>query len=524
MQIARDLAGFSMAQADILRKAMGKKIADLLAEQKEKFIDGCVKNGIYKDLAEKIFSFIEPFADYGFNRSHAACYALIGYQTAYLKARWPVEFMAALLTADQQDSDRVAIEIEECRKMGFKILAPDINESFDTFTVITDKTKENKAVGENVKLDTIRFGLNAIKNVGQHIVEVIIDERKASGPYKDIFDFLTRVTDRDLNKKSLESLIKCGAFDNFGDRGFFLSNLEKLLDFNKEVSKNLNSKQESLFASKADLSSFSRPQLNKGEKIKDLVKINWEKELLGLFISNHPILMFKEKLEPFVSSIKSLSINQNKDLIIISGVITNIKKIITRSGESMIFAKIEDPSASLEILVFPKLFKENLDIWQEGSIILVAGSLSEKDSDLKLLTNFVEIINPDLANDSIENFKKKLFNFKKDNPRGFLKNNNKNKVKKPEKKEKKVIVEKTNKKISPLKIIIKNDLGLNDLSNLKNTLDAYPGDDPVYFKVTIKGKAKILKSELKTKNSKEIKKIIQENFSQFLNVLSSDNK
>ncbi len=521
MQIARDLAGFSMAQADILRKAMGKKIADLLAEQKEKFIDGCVKNGIYKDLAEKIFSFIEPFADYGFNRSHAACYALIAYQTAYLKAHWPVEFMAALLTADQQDSDRVAIEIEECRKMGFKILAPDVNESFDTFTVITKNTKDNKAVSEDVKLDTIRFGLNAIKNVGQHIVEMIIEERKANGPYQDIFDFLSRVTDRDLNKKSLESLIKCGAFDNFGDRGFFLNNLEKLLDFNKEVSKNIDSKQVSLFASAPDLNTFSRPQLNEGKKINELVKINWEKELLGLFISNHPISMFKDKLDPFVSTIKSLSINQNKDLIIISGVITVIKKIITRQGESMIFAKIEDPSASLEILVFPKLLKENPDIWQEGNIILVAGALSEKDTDLKLLTNFIEIINPDLVNESIENFKKKLFNFKQNNPRGMLRRNYKSKEKKPtENKVKKLV----NKRISPLKIIINKDLSSKTLVDLKKTLANYPGDDPVYFKIIVKGKAKILKSEIKTKNNQELQKIIQENFSQFLNILSSDDK
>jgi len=522
MQIARDLAGFSMAQADILRKAMGKKIADLLAEQKQKFIDGCVKNGIYKDLAEKIFSFIEPFADYGFNRSHAACYALIGYQTAYLKAHWPVEFMAALLTADQQDSDRVAIEIEECRKMGFKILPPDINESFDTFTVITKNTKENKSVGEGVKLDTIRFGLNAIKNVGQHIVEIIIDERKANGPYQDIFDFLTRVTDKDLNKKSLESLIKCGAFDKFGDRGFFLNNTEKLLDFNKEISKNINSKQVSLFANKPDLSSFSRPQLNEGEEINELVRINWEKELLGLFISNHPLSMFKEKLEKFVSPIKSLSINQNKNLIIVSGVVTAIKKIITRAGESMIFAKIEDPSASLEILVFPKLLKENPDIWQEGNIILVAGSLSEKDSDLKLLTNFVEIIKPDLANESIENFKKKLFKFKQENPRGIFKRNFKNQekkeIKKPE--EKKIV----NEKVSPLKIIIKKELSSKNISDLKNVLDNYPGSDPVYFKVIINGKAKVLKSELKTKNSPEVEKIIQENFSKVLNIISSNDK
>ena len=520
MQIARDLAGFSMAQADILRKAMGKKIAHLLAEQKQKFIDGCVKNGIYKDLAEKIFSFIEPFADYGFNRSHAACYALIGYQTAYLKAHWPVEFMAALLTADQQDSDRVAIEIEECKKMGFNILPPDINESFDTFTVITEKTKENKAVGENVKLDTIRFGLNAIKNVGEHVVEVIIEERKANGYYQDIFDFLTRVTDKDLNKKSLESLIKCGAFDNFGDRGYFLNNLEKLLEFNKQISKNINSKQVSLFADKPDLSSFSKPQLLDGEKVKDLDMVNWERELLGLFVTSHPLEMFKENLNSFVSPIKSLTVN-TKDLVIVSGVITTIKKIITRSSESMIFAKIEDPTASLEILVFPNLLKENPDIFQEGNILLIAGSISQKDDDLKLLSNFAEVIVPDFANDSIEKFKKKLYDWRQNNPngiRGYKHKEKKEKQEKPKNNQvKKMKTENINTK--PLKIVIKNQLNEDQLADLKNTLANYSGDDPVYFKLTINGKAKVLKTDLKTKNSNELIKNLQEKFSQDLIVL-----
>jgi DNA polymerase-3 subunit alpha len=169
MEIARSLAGFTMGGADVLRKAMGKKIPELLAQQKEKFIEGCVKNGINKELAEKVFSFIEPFAGYGFNRSHAACYAVIGYQTAYLKAHYPAEFMAALLTSDQQDTDRIAIEIEECRAMGIEVLAPDINESFASFTVVS---------GEKNNKEFIRFGLNAVKNVGGHIVEVIIKEER----------------------------------------------------------------------------------------------------------------------------------------------------------------------------------------------------------------------------------------------------------------------------------------------------------------------------------------------------------
>ncbi|MFH0891892.1 MAG: DNA polymerase III subunit alpha, partial [Candidatus Falkowbacteria bacterium] len=210
MQISRVLAGFTKGEADVLRKAVGKKILELLIEQKTKFIDGCIKNSLSRPLAEKIWAFIEPFAGYGFNRSHAACYALIAYQTAYLKAHWPTEFMAALLTADQQNIDRLAIEIEECKRMGIEVRQPDINQSFETFTVVTSGTATNQVVKASEEVKTVRFGLHAIKNIGENISKVLIGERKANGPYKDLSDLLERVTDKDLNKKSLESLIKSG--------------------------------------------------------------------------------------------------------------------------------------------------------------------------------------------------------------------------------------------------------------------------------------------------------------------------
>ncbi len=519
MQIARDLAGFSMGQADILRKAVGKKIIELLAEQKEKFIDGCVKNGIYKDLAEKIFSFIEPFAGYGFNRSHAACYALIAYQTAYLKTHWPVEFMAALLTADQQDSDRIAIEIEECRKMGFKIMPPDINESFDSFTVVTKGTKENKAVGEKAKVDTIRFGLKAIKNVGEHIVEEIIKERKKEGPYQDVFDFLTRITDKDLNKKSLESLIKSGALDSFGDRGFFLANLEKLLQFNKEISKNLNSKQSNLFADTPAFSSFNQPRLLAGAEIKEMEKINWEKELLGLYITRHPLSMFAEQLAGLIRPINSLAAKTAEGPVIVAGVITVIKKIITRSGESMMFVKLEDPGASLELLIFPRLLKENPSIWLEGNLIIAEGLLSEKDSDLKLLVNLASQLDIQSAQQSIEEFKKKLLiwrqknghNFKSTNKRGKKINKSSQVKDKPSKKE--------TVKINPLRLIFNKLPSDADLEKLRTILAEQPGNDPVYFKVIIQGKAKVLKSNLRTKNTVKLQKILQEKFKNSLVVI-----
>jgi DNA polymerase-3 subunit alpha len=393
MQIARDLAGFTMGQADILRKAMGKKIASLLAEQKEKFVEGCVKNGVYKELGEKVFSFIEPFAGYGFNRSHAACYAMISYETAYLKAHWPVEFMAALLTSDQGDTDRVAIEIEECRNMGIKIMAPDINESFGTFTVVTSGTKANQTVSAQEKIETIRFGLGAIKNVGEHIVAEIIKNRKEAGPYADIFDLLLRITDRDLNKKSLDSLIKSGALDNFGERGQLLANMERLLSFNKESAQSQESKQDSLFAD-LPAAGISRLSLNPAPAAERNEKLIWEKDLLGLYVSEHPYNYFRPYLTNYALLLAELKAHKGDDRVIIGGIISSIKKIITRSGESMIFVKIEDATTAVELLIFPRLLKETSALWSAGQAVIIDGKVSEKDQEIKVLVNRACALDP----------------------------------------------------------------------------------------------------------------------------------
>ncbi len=327
MQIARDVAGFTMAEADVLRKAVGKKIVKLLAEQKEKFIEGCVKNGLSVKLGEEIFSFIEPFAGYGFNRSHAACYAMVGYQTAYLKANFPVEFMAALLTSDQQDTDRIAIEIEECRNMGLEIQQPDINESFENFTVVTTGTAENMIASEESK--TIRFGLKAIKNVGDHIAEAIIQERKKNGPYKTLTEVLERIDDKDLNRKSLESLIKSGALDTLGERGQLLANIDIMINYHKEISQRKTSRQTSLFSGLVNqeapaIKLSPAPVANKREILA------WEKELLGLYITEHPFAEYREVVKGCTTSMLELSQALANREIVVAGVITTIKKILTR--------------------------------------------------------------------------------------------------------------------------------------------------------------------------------------------------
>ncbi|MEK7076611.1 MAG: DNA polymerase III subunit alpha, partial [Patescibacteria group bacterium] len=282
MRITRDLAGFTLSEADTLRKAIGKKIKSLLDEQQEKIIKGMLANGIDKKTAGIIWELFPPFARYGFNKSHAACYALIAYRTAYLKAHYPIEFMAGLLNAESNDIDRVTFLIQEARQTGINILPPDANQSFVTF------------VPEGTK---IRSGLLAIKNVGEQITRNIIDERLARGPFRSFDDFLSRVHHKDLNKKSLESLIKSGVFDSLGiERNQALENLEDIVKFTTVIRKNgeNGNSATSLFGAAMPTATL---KMKPARPASDSEKLAWEKELLGFYLSDHP-------LNPFVNKIK----------------------------------------------------------------------------------------------------------------------------------------------------------------------------------------------------------------------------
>jgi DNA polymerase-3 subunit alpha len=504
MQISRDLAGFSMGEADVLRKAMGKKIPKLLAEQKEKFIQGCMKKGVSKELGEQVFSFIEPFAGYGFCRAHAACYAMTSFQTAYLKAHYPAEFMAALLSSDQQDIDRIAIEIEECRNMGIKVLPPDVNESFSSFTVVKDEK-----TGE----EFIRFGLNAVKNVGSHIVEVIIKERIDNGKYKDIFDFLERIVDRDMNKKSLESLTKCGALDQFGDRGMYLANMEAMLEFNKEVSRNRDSKQISLFGN-SNTAMPARIKLDKISIIKDQEKLAWEKELLGLYISAHPFTDFKNQLGDYISPINSLASHLNEDAVRTAGVITLIKKIITRSNKAMLFVKIEDAIASTELLIFPNLYETTLNLWQEGKVILVQGKISDKDNEVKLLVDKVAVLVLENLAESIDGFK----NIEVKPKRQFNNYGNNNSSYRP-------LPPAATPSIPvappPLKLIFKRDLNAAESLKLKEVLAKTGGQSKVYFKIMRNGAPVIVEGGFRVRNDNNLTGFLKKEFADCIEVVDA---
>jgi DNA polymerase-3 subunit alpha len=387
MQIAQNLAGFTLAEADTLRKAIGKKIKTLLDAQKEKLINGMVNNGINKHTAQKIWELFPPFARYGLNRSHAVAYALIAYRTAYLKAHWPIEFTTSLLNADSADIERIAFLINEAKKDNIAVLPPDINKSFTNFV----PEKKN-----------IRFGLLAIKNVGSALVENIIEERWRGGPFKDFNDFLNRIYHKDLNKKTLESLIKAGVFDSLGVNRFqLLENLEEILAISQNIKRNYNGKetrnntQGSLFGYTPNQPHFSfleksaNTQLTpEQEKTLQKEKLIWEKELLGIYISGHPLKLYQKTIEAKkVQTIQEIKNNGRRPLnnYRIAGVISNIKKIISKTGQPIIFATIEDMTNSTEITIFNDVLLKNPHIWKEGNLIIAAGKMTPRNGEYKFI-------------------------------------------------------------------------------------------------------------------------------------------
>ncbi len=384
MRIAQDLAGFTLGEADILRKAMGKKILKLIKEQKIKFVEGCVTHGVKKEIAEKVFAFIEPFAGYGFNRSHAACYGLIGYQTAYLKAHYPAEFMAALMTSDQGNTDRIAIEAAECREMEITVLPPDINESFQEFAVIYTEDDAEK------KSPRIRFGLNAIKNVGRPIAKEIVAERKRNGKYKDLTDLCSRVGSRDLNKKSVEALAMVGAFDSFAKRDDILASSENILIFIKELRTHSKSNQDSLFG--ASLLSRAEIKIKKGIDSGKRQHLAWEKQLMGLYISDHPSNEYRDFLDYMCTPLHELNKENANKMITIGGIVIAVKIILTKSGKNMAFLTLEDGKSTTECLIFPKMLEAHKDLLTEGRAIVLKGNLSDKDDELKFIANEIEEI------------------------------------------------------------------------------------------------------------------------------------
>ena len=386
MRIARDLAGFTLAEADILRKAIGKKIKKLLDEQKEKLIKGMIKNGIDEKTAEKIWDLFPPFARYGFNRSHAASYATISYQTAYLKTHYPVEFMTSLLNTSG-DIDRINFLVKEARRLGIEVLPPDINSSSQDFTI--DENPANSA-NDEIGNQNIRFGLLAIKNLGSGIVEALIEERARGGPFENLTNLLTRIHHRDLNKKSIESLIKCGALDSLGiERSQALENIDDIVKFNQAAKRMIESSQESLFGG-TPVSFKLKPAQKMTNKRESLL---WEKELLGLYLTDHPFSAYeavvKKEARPIKEVVDAENQSEYTQHLSVAGIVTGIKSIITKNGDPMLFVTLEDQSDNVEVLVFSNVLSKNRDVWTDGNAVIVNGRLSWRDGEAKLICNKV---------------------------------------------------------------------------------------------------------------------------------------
>ena len=313
---------------------------------------------------------------------------MIAYQTAYLKAHYTPEFLAALLTSDRHDTERVAIEIAEAERFGIRVLAPDINESFAQFAVAPNP--------EHQQQSPIRFGLGAIKNVGEHIIDVIIDERKNNGPYADLADFLTRIQDKDLNKKSMESLIKVGVFDRFANRVLLLHNIETLLQFSKALQQEKNSGQFNLFQNSDGTRVAPMLRLNEHvPEISNREQLAWEKELLGLYISSHPLKEWHSALAEKTHPLSASGTWKDRQAVTIGGMVNSIKKIFTKSNEPMLFVTIEDLTASIEAIVFPKILEKTSDLWQADELVLITGQCSLKDGVPKLIVDSVARLSHD---------------------------------------------------------------------------------------------------------------------------------
>jgi len=405
MEIAQQLAGFTLGEGYLLVKAVAKKIKKLLDEQRGKFIDGCEKTGVGRKIGEQLFAFIEPFAQYGFNRSHAACYAMIAFQTAYLKAHYPAEFMAALLRSDEDDTDRMSIEIGECQKMGIHVLPPSVNQSFKHFTVVNLGT-DGKPLADGRSLHEhiegveagVRFGLAGIKNLGSDAVEQIIAERDARGPFTSLADLVTRIDPQSLNKKSLEALAQSGALDEFGERAAILATIPTLTAVAKKHAEAKASKQQGLFGA-AVQQATPAVTLAEVEAAPRMQRLAWEKELLGLYVSEQPLSEHRDLIEAKCTpagSLKQEHVNRNVRCV---GLVSHIQKITTRSGEPMLFVQLDDFSGNVEALIFPSVLKEHSEIITEEAVLVVTGKVSDKDGQIKLLANAVAVFAPDtLAN------------------------------------------------------------------------------------------------------------------------------
>ena len=362
MQIVRDCAGFTLGQADELRKVVGKKQKDKIPVYKEKFVAGCLENGIGTDVAERIFAFIEPFAGYGFNKAHATAYGWIAYQTAYLKANFPLQYFAALMSSVRDKTDKLVEYLDEAKKMGIAVLPPDVNASLIDFAVVE---------GE------IRFGLAAIKGVGEGAVRSILTARTEGGPFADLFDLVERVDVKTVNRKVYEALIKCGALDPLpGNRAQLLDALDAALEVAARAARDRESGQSSLFGVFEDPHPSLKPSLRPLPGPTTMEQLAWEKETLGIFVSGHPLAGVTEALaRTGAMPVRELRAVEDESVVRVAGLVTSVRRTLTKAQTQMLIAAVEDTTGTIECIVFPKQYADLQSRFVEDAIVVVSGRL-----------------------------------------------------------------------------------------------------------------------------------------------------
>lgn len=382
LMTAIEVAGYSWGEVDKFRKAVGKKIPEEMRKQHVMFVEGCQKHGgMSKEKAEALWKLFEPFQGYGFNKAHAASYGHIAYVTAYLKANFPAIYMSAVLSAESGDVEKIGVMINECKRMGIEVLPPSINESFSQFSVIRDEGGPYK----------IRFGLTTIKNFGQGISSAITADRKVNGKFKDLADFLDRIKDKNLNKKSLESLIKCGALDDFDERGALLSNIDKLLEYHRERM-NASKNQDSLFGLMADNSTIPVLRLGPGTAATQKDKLTWEKELLGLYISGHPLEAHKDKLLSVKTSVAKLNEMHEGDEVVIAGIVEQIRDVLTKGNERMVFMRLADFTGVIEVAIFPRVLNDYRTFVEPDACIAIKGKVSKRKGETSFIAEKIKAL------------------------------------------------------------------------------------------------------------------------------------
>jgi len=369
MNIARQLAGFSLGEADVLRGAMGKKKKEEMAKMRAKFIEGAVSRGVSEAKATEIFDLMAYFAGYGFAKAHSAAYAVISYQTAYLKANYPLEYLAALLNNDAGNYDRVAAAVLDCHARDIEVLAPDVNRSDAGFTV-----QEGK----------IRYGLAVIKNVGTHTIELLLSERRAKGPFKSMLDLCVRVDPRELNKRVLESLVRSGATDSLGERGRLLASIDRVSDRAAQIIGERESGQTSLFGMLPEADELDDPSaglISAMPPMPEDEKLKGEKELLGLYLSDHPLRRIEQELHLKVDTYANQVTPEMENYEVrIGGVIKAVRPIVTKTGKPMAFVQLEDLTATIEVIVFSRVFEERRHLLLSDNVVIVRGKVDARSA------------------------------------------------------------------------------------------------------------------------------------------------